>query len=248
MLCFFEASTRTELSFEMAGLRLGMAWSKVEPSGLSLQKGESLRDTFQVLSHYKPDLFVVRHSVAYLPHAVSEWTGVPVINAGDGINEHPTQALIDTFTLWKMNSKKRYSIAFFGDVFRSRVARSNLKIWKALNWNVSVVDDGSENTKNFAKAFGIRVIPRRGIREADVIYCLRVQAERGSSYALSPLSNSDLSKKSKFMHAGPVVMGKDMLLELCERAHPQSLIHEQLKNSLPVREAILDEVLKRARA
>lgn len=239
---FFEASTRTQLSFESAGLELGIQWMKLESENSSLKKGESFKDTFSNINLYDPDFYVIRHSMAGLPHLVQKWTRKPVINAGDGMNEHPTQALGDALTLHKAFKSKRLKICFFGDVYRSRVFRSNLKILKVLGHSVSICDDGSVESALTAKAFKISLVPRKSLNRFDVIYCLRIQKERGSEWRQSPLAPEDFSDKTFLMHAGPVMINSDLRFDLLNERADRNLILAQARNCFEVRRSLLLEL------
>jgi aspartate carbamoyltransferase catalytic subunit len=246
LLAFFEPSTRTRVSFEAAGLSVGVRWIVLNPENLSLKKGESLKDTFQTLALYRPDFLVVRHSLSGTCDLIQSWTDLPVLNAGDGTHEHPTQALLDAYTLWRRNPKKKYKIAFFGDVARSRVARSDLFVFQALGYEVSVVDDQTEGTHLFAKAFKVKLIPRSKLKTQDVALCLRVQKERGSSVQQAPLSSADLGKNTFVMHPGPAIAGEDLSYELCDfKNSPNNLVHEQVENGFWVRRRLLIELFER---
>lgn len=242
VLGFFEPSTRTRVSFESAGLDLGIQWIQLEPSSLSLKKGESLQDTFETLNAYDPDFFVIRHQSTGLPHFVHQWTKRPVISAGDGMNEHPTQGLLDAYTLWSLDASKKFKIIFFGDVARSRVARSSLDLFQRLGYSVGVVDDGQSDTALFASAFKISLVQRSALKKADVVYALRVQRERGSLAQQPPLSLSDLGPKTLWMHPGPKIMGEDLSADLCDPQDPRSLILKQAQNGYRVRYFLLKEL------
>lgn len=246
VLGFFEPSTRTKLSFEAAGRHLGIDWLDLKPQDLSLQKGESFQDTFKNIAQYGVKFFVIRHSASYFPHLVHEWTGLPVLNAGDGMNEHPTQALGDAMTLFQ-TFKGKAKICFIGDAFRSRVARSSLRLFQVMGHSVSLVDDGrdkkiSEENKAFAHAFGIPVIPRSKISSCDLVYCLRSQKERGSVGSQNPLNSGDLGKTTKLMHAAPVIWGEDMLVEIQNLSPDRNLILLQAENCFRVRTRLLKQI------
>ncbi|MBN8555299.1 MAG: hypothetical protein J0L93_07640 [Deltaproteobacteria bacterium] len=243
ILAFFEPSTRTRVSFEAAGSALGIRWIVLNPENLSLKKGESVKDTFQALALYRPDFLVIRHHLSGFCELAQKWTNLPIINAGDGFNEHPTQALLDAYTLWKKNPKKKYKIAFFGDVVRSRVARSDIYAFRALGYDLSIVDDGGLETKLFAKAFKVKLISRAKLKAQDVVFCLRVQKERGSQVQMPALMPNDLGKQTLVMHPGPVVAGEDLAYELCDFKAKNNLVHEQVENGFWVRKEILRNVL-----
>lgn len=242
-LLFFEPSTRTKLSFEKAGLDLGIRWMSLEASRSSLSKKESLRDMYEVIAANEPDLLVVRDQYSGIAHFAHHWTKIPVINAGDGVREHPTQALLDAFTLWETDPKKKWKIVIFGDVFRSRVVRSHLPLFKKLGYPVSVVNDGSLETARFCKTYGLRLVPRSSTKKTDVVICLRVQQERGSEKKMAPLSIHDFGRKTKLMHPGPAVVGVDLTMELSAKDFPPSLIHRQRQNGRFVRSQLMKDIL-----
>jgi len=243
ILAFFEPSTRTRVSFESAGLDVGIRWIHLNSTDSSLEKGESWKDTFQTLGFYNPNFFVVRHPVAFLPHFVTRWTNLPVINAGDGQNEHPTQALLDAYTLWEKNPSKRWTICFYGDVARSRVARSNIHLFRALGHKIFLFDDSNPSTKLFAKAFKLSLIGRKKLREMDAVMALRVQKEREGEYENSPLSTSDLGAKTLLLHPGPVILGQDISFDLAADESERNLIQTQVKNGFYVRRCLLESMM-----
>ncbi|MDB5038868.1 MAG: aspartate carbamoyltransferase, partial [Bacteriovoracaceae bacterium] len=206
-------------------------------------KGESLQDTFKTIALYKPEFMVVRHASSGFAHLVRDWTDLPVMNAGDGQRDHPTQGLLDTFTLFKLNRTKKWKITFFGDVARSRVARSDIHLFRLLGYSLSVVDDGTEETRLFAAAYKIKLVERKNLKQADVIVCLRVQKERGSLNRLVPLSKKEISEKSFLMHPGPVMLGEDLAYELCDFTASRSLVHEQVSNGLKVRTQLISDLI-----
>jgi aspartate carbamoyltransferase catalytic subunit len=244
ILAFFEPSTRTRISFETAGLRLGIKWIHLAPESLSLKKGETDRDTFKTLACYKPDLFVVRHATSGYADLVHKWTGLPVINAGDGQHEHPTQGLLDAYTLWKNFKNKKLKIAFFGDAARNRTAKSDVPLFKALGHSLYVLDDGTEDTKLFAKAFKVKLIKRSALPEMDIIQCLRIQKERGSQAVTKPLCLKDFGKRTKLMHPGPATIGEEISAELADFNADYSLVYDQVESGLKIRTAILAEILQ----
>jgi aspartate carbamoyltransferase catalytic subunit len=245
-LAFFEASTRTKVSFEAAGRELGLDWIDLKPSDLSLQKGESLRDTFLNLNLYGIQFYVVRHSESGMPHCVNRWTSKPVLNAGDGQNEHPTQALGDAITLWQIGNQKRLKVAFFGDVYRSRVARSTLKLLKTLGHQIAVTDDGSFETRLFSSAFSVPTIPRAQLKKMDVVICLRFQKERGTMASLEPLNAADMGDRTFLMHPGPVIVGEDLAYDLLEERGDRNLILQQAENAFKVRRLLLWDLMGRS--
>lgn len=232
------------MSFQSAGIDLGIQWIDLEPASLSLKKGESLQDTFETIRGYDPDFFVVRHVSTGVPHFVNAWTQRPVISAGDGMNEHPTQGLLDGYTLWKLSASKKFKIVFFGDVARSRVARSSLDVFRKLNYGVFVVNDGQASTQFFAEAFGVKLVKRSSVKDFDIVYALRVQRERGSVAEAPPLSRSELGAKTLWMHPGPKIIGEDLNADLCRANDPRSLIDRQSRNGFLVRKVLLQNLME----
>ncbi len=242
-LCFFEASSRTKLSFERAGQILGVKWLDFTPDSSSLQKGESFRESLRLLKFYGADFLVVRHSQTGFARYAQLWTELPVFNAGDGAHEHPTQALGDALCLWQCVGRRSLKVAFYGDVSRSRVARSVTKLFKKLGHQILVTDDGSRSTELFSEAFQLERIARTELKKMDVVYALRTQKERGSSSRLGPLRASDLGLETLVMHAGPVVEGEDLAYELCHFEQDRMLVHEQVQACLQMRVALLAQFL-----
>lgn len=242
-LAFFEPSSRTQLSFESAGLELGIQWISLHPDSMSLQKGESLRDTAELVNQYEVDFWVVRSSLMGLPHWIHKWTEKPVFNAGDGQNQHPTQALGDALTLYRQCGNKKLKVCFFGDVYRSRVARSVLATFRALGHSVRLVDDESAETHSFAEAFQCRLISRKSLRSQDVVMCLRTQKERGSNSHQRPLEANDLGPKTAVMHPGPVIWNQDMNLDI-RTLGSRYLVVDQVKNAYLVRLRLLSDFQK----
>jgi aspartate carbamoyltransferase catalytic subunit len=161
------------------------------------------------------------------------------------MNEHPTQGLLDAYTVWSENRTKKWRIAFFGDVARSRVARSNLHLFKRLGYSVSVVDDQQLTTRLFAKAFQLPLIKRSALKALDIVYALRVQRERGSLAVEPALSLEDLGPKTFWMHPGPIVMGEDLSPDLCDASHPRSFVLKQKENGFLVRRLLLKNLVEK---
>lgn len=243
VLAFFEPSTRTKLSFQKAGIDLGIDWMDLASGGLSLEKGESFEDTFKTIALYKPDFFVVRHSTSGFAHLVHHWTGLPVLNAGDGQRDHPTQGLLDAYTLWKTARNKKYKIAFIGDLARSRVARADIHLFRLLGHSLSIVDDGQSETALFAKAYRVGLVSRKSLKKFDIVVSLRVQKERGSHAFHAPLSADELLPRQYLMHPGPVLQGVDLSFELCDFSRENCLVHQQVANGLKVRTQLLSELV-----
>jgi aspartate carbamoyltransferase catalytic subunit len=177
---FFESSTRTQASFELAGKRLGADVMNMSVANSSVKKGETLVDTAMTLNAMRPDVLVVRHSSAGAVALLSQKVGCPVINAGDGAHEHPTQALLDALTIRRAKGKVgRLIVAICGDVLHSRVARSNILLLNALGARVRVVAPSTLLPSGIAD-MGVEVFQsmQDGLRDADVVMMLRLQRER----------------------------------------------------------------------
>jgi aspartate carbamoyltransferase catalytic subunit len=248
---FYEASTRTRSSFELAAKSLSADVINFASSGSSVEKGESLKDTVQTLSAYRPDLIVIRTPYVGAAALVAGWTTAGVVNAGDGKHEHPTQALLDVYTLReRLGALDGLSIWIVGDVLHSRVARSNIQAFAKLGARVTVCGPPTLIPRGM-EALGCEVeytLDRLG--EADVVYALRMQNERmeGSfvpslrEYAARfQIDGRRLSPSQLLMHPGPVNRGVELSGDAIDS--PQSLIAEQVAAGLVVRMAILYELL-----
>ena len=248
---FFEPSTRTRTSFEIAGKRLSADVVNFSASQSSLVKGETLGDTAKNLEAMKPDLLVVRSASAGVPEMLSKLVSIPIINAGDGFHEHPTQALLDLFTVQEKKGKiEGLKIAIVGDIRHSRVARSNIYGFSKLGADVVVIGPktmippGIEN-------LGCRVCYDfdEVIGELDVIMMLRIQLERGSArffpsireycqlYGLNLARLKKAKKDVLIMHPGPVNRGVEIAPEVADGRF--SVILEQVENGVAVRMALL---------
>lgn len=248
---FFEPSTRTQISFELAAKRLSADLVNFSPSYSSLVKGETLVDTVKNIEAFKIDIIVVRHSVSGFPKLLSELTDVAIINAGDGAHEHPTQALLDLYTIREKKGKiSGLKVAIVGDILHSRVARSN--IWGLTKSGAEVI-----------LCAPITLLPREVeklpvrisfnleevLREADIIYILRIQKERETRslfptlreythlFGLSKSRLKFLKKDSLIMHPGPVNRGIELDPEVADG--PWAVILDQVTNGLAIRMAIL---------
>jgi aspartate carbamoyltransferase catalytic subunit len=248
---FYEASTRTSSSFELAAKRLSADLVSVKAAGSSVDKGESLKDTVATLSAYDPAAIVIRHPYAGAAQMVAGWTEAAVVNAGDGKHEHPSQALLDVFTLRRrLGSLDGRRIWIVGDVLHSRVARSNLIAFQRLGAEVTVCGPPTLIPRGIEE-LGCEVehsLERIG--EADVVYVLRMQQERMSEsfvpslreYAATfQIGTRLLNPRQLLMHPGPVNRGVEISGEAIDS--PQSLIAEQVAAGLVVRMAILYELL-----
>jgi aspartate carbamoyltransferase catalytic subunit len=248
---FYESSTRTSSSFELAAKRLSADVVTIRAAGSAVDKGESLKDTVATLSAYDPAAIVIRSPHAGAADLVARWTDASVINAGDGKHEHPSQALLDVYTLRRrLGSLEGRRIWIVGDVLHSRVARSNILAFGAVGGEVTVCGPPTLIPRGIEE-LGCRVAyTLDGLEGADVVYALRMQRERMSeSYLPSvreyatryQINARRLSARQLLMHAGPVNRGVELAPEVIDS--PNSLIAAQVQSGLVVRMAILYELL-----
>jgi aspartate carbamoyltransferase catalytic subunit len=248
---FYESSTRTSSSFELAAKRLSADLVSVKAAGSAVDKGESLKDTVATLSAYDPAAIVIRHPYAGAAQMVAEWADAAVVNAGDGKHEHPSQALLDVFTLQRrLDSLEGKRIWIVGDVLHSRVARSNLIAFQAMGAEVTLCGPPTLIPRGIEQ-LGCKVSHSLdGLDEADVVYVLRMQNERmRESFVPSlreyaarfQIDSRRLGPRQLLMHPGPVNRGVELSGEVIDS--PQSLITEQVASGLVVRMAILYELL-----
>jgi aspartate carbamoyltransferase catalytic subunit len=249
---FYEASTRTRSSFELAAKSLSADVINFVSSGSSVEKGESLKDTVQTLSAYQPDLIVIRSPHVGAARLVAGWTTAGVVNAGDGKHEHPTQALLDVYTLReRLGSIDGAKIWIVGDVLHSRVARSDILAFTKLGAKVTVCGPPTLIPRGMAEAFGCEVeYTLDRLPEADVVYALRMQHERmqGSfvpslrEYAsVYQIDGRRLGARQVLMHPGPVNRGVELAAEVIDS--PQAVIGQQVAAGVVVRMAVLYELL-----
>ena len=251
---FYENSTRTRLSFELAASRLSADVLTFTLASSSVSKGESLRDTAETIESLGADLIVMRHSSSGSVQLVNSWLEVPLINAGDGAHEHPTQALLDAVTLMhEFESGNRLdglNIAIVGDILHSRVARSNVQLMTRLGATVTLVGPPALLPADLSlwpvkvSNFLDEVLP-----DCDVVYVLRIQTERISesvmpslsefskSFALNSARLSRAKKDAVVMHPGPIIRGVEISGEVADSS--QSLIRNQVENGISVRMAAL---------
>ena len=247
---FFEPSTRTRTSFEIAGKRLSADVINISGAGSSIVKGESLIDTAKNLEAMSPDILVVRHNCSGAPSLISDFVNCPVINAGDGMHEHPTQSLLDLLTIREHKGTfKGLKIAIVGDITHSRVARSNIQAMQTMGMKVKVVAPPTLIPVEIEK-MGVDVCYdlAKGIKDADVIMILRIQLERQNQGLLSSLreySNyfcltakhlANVSDDTLIIHPGPVNRGIEISLDVLQG--PCSLILNQVTNGVAVRMAL----------
>ena len=248
---FFEDSTRTRLSFETAARRLGADVLTFAAGSSSVKKGESLRDTVQTIDALGADAFVVRHASSGVPHQVATWTDSSVVNAGDGAHEHPTQALLDSYTLREhLGDLAGKRIAIVGDIRHSRVARSNVAAFSALGAEVTLVAPPTllpPNTEGWPAEVSHSldaVLPK-----TDVVYLLRMQRERAveallpslreytAGYGLTAARAAVLGPDALIMHPGPMNRGIEIAADVADA--PNAVITEQVAHGLSVRMAVL---------
>ena len=248
---FYEASTRTSSSFELAAKRLSADLVSVKSTGSAVEKGESLKDTVQTLSAYDPAMIVIRSPHAGAAALVARWTRASVVNAGDGKHEHPTQALLDLYTLKRRaGSLEGLNVWIVGDVLHSRVARSNVLALTRMGCAVTVCGPPTLIPRGI-EALGCEVrYTLDDLGEADAVYALRMQNERmtGSfvpslrEYAAQyQIDGRRLGPNQLLMHPGPVNRGVELAAEVIDS--PQALITEQVESGVVVRMAVLYELL-----
>jgi aspartate carbamoyltransferase catalytic subunit len=248
---FYEASTRTLSSFELAAKRLSADVVSVKSAGSAVDKGESLKDTVATLSAYDPAAIVIRSPHAGAADLVARWTDASVINAGDGKHEHPTQALLDVYTLRRqLGALDGKRIWIVGDILHSRVARSCLLAFRKMGAEVTLCGPPTLMPRD-AEALGADLAyDLEGLGEADVVYALRMQRERmGESFvpslreyaAIYQIDSRRLGPRQLLMHPGPVNRGVELAPEVIDS--PQSLIATQVESGLVVRMAIIYELL-----
>jgi aspartate carbamoyltransferase catalytic subunit len=248
---FYEASTRTSSSFELAAKRLSADVVSIRSAGSSVDKGESLKDTVQTLSAYDPAAIVIRSPDAGAAKLVAGWTPASVINAGDGKHEHPTQALLDVFTLRRtLGSLDDAAIWIVGDVLHSRVARSNILAFTRMGARVTVAGPPTLIPRDIEALGCAQTATLDRLAEADVVYVLRMQHERmRESYVPSlreyavryQISPDRLEPRQLLMHPGPVNRGVELSAAAIDS--PQALIGQQVKAGVAVRMAVLYELL-----
>ncbi len=248
---FLEPSTRTRMAFDMAAKRLSADVISLDGSVSSTTKGETLRDTAQNIEALQADMIVIRHAAAGSPLYLSKILNIPVINAGDGAHEHPTQGLLDTFTMReRLGSLQGRKVVILGDILFSRVARSNIHALKKLGANVTIVGPSTLVPQWFAH-LGVKVSHdlRSALADAEVVMLLRIQHERQSLgmfpslgeytslFGLNKTRASWLNPKAIIMHPGPINRGVEIDSDLADGS--RSVILEQVTNGIAVRMAVL---------
>jgi aspartate carbamoyltransferase catalytic subunit len=260
MLLFYEASTRTRSSFEVAAKSMAAMTTLVLSSGSSIEKGESLLDTGYTLRAVGADVIVIRHPQAGAPVLMARHLDIPVINAGDGMHEHPTQALLDAYTILRhKKTLKGLQVAIIGDIYHSRVARSAIHLLGKFGARVTLCGPPEflpEVATTLAPGLHITRTVEEAIRGADVIMVLRVQKERLAGVKISlqdyigryqlTMARVKLARRDAMvMHPGPIIRGLELTWEVADC--PQSAIVEEVRNGVPVRMAILAKALGKAR-
>lgn len=252
---FYEPSTRTQMSFELAGKRMGADVSNISVPSSSVQKGESLRDTARTLEAMGADMIILRHSQAGAPHLVARKVKASVINAGDGAHEHPSQGLVDLFTIREKKGKiEGLQIAIIGDIAHSRVARSN--IWGLSKMGAKVTVVGPPTLiPPYIEQMGVDVAynPMDVLPHMDVLYILRIQLERQKEhlfptlmeykerYGISQEKLAHAKSDVLILHAGPMNTGIEITEDVAVSL--QSAIQEQVLNGIAVRMALCNQLL-----
>jgi aspartate carbamoyltransferase catalytic subunit len=254
---FFEASTRTRTSFEIAAKRLGADAISITASGSSVDKGESLVDTLNTLAAMRPDAIVMRHAASGAPHFLARHLPTPIVNAGDGTHEHPTQALLDARTILdRLPTLEGLRVAIIGDIAHSRVARSNMHLLSKFGAEIVLCGPPPLLPEELAKiATGVTLSHdiQAAIRDADVIMMLRVQLERQHEAAFPAgeyfrffglrLEHLALAKPHVIvMHPGPINRGREISSEVADSQ--RSVILNQVENGIAVRMAVLERILE----
>jgi aspartate carbamoyltransferase catalytic subunit len=249
---FFEASTRTQSSFELAGKRLGADVMNMSVGASSMRKGETLMDTAVTLNAMRPDLLVVRHHASGGVELLAQKVECSVVNAGDGAHEHPTQALLDALTIRRNKGRiEGLIVAICGDILHSRVARSNIILLNALGARVRVVAPSTLLPQGIER-FGVQVFRdmREGLAGADIVMMLRLQRERMNGsfvpsvpeyfhyFGLDQKKLAYAKPDALVMHPGPMNRGIEIDSAVADGA--QSLIREQVEMGVAVRMAVLE--------
>ncbi len=249
---FYENSTRTRISFELAEKRLSADTINFSSSGSSVSKGETLLDTVNNILSMKVDMVVMRHSASGAPHFLSKHIKAAIINAGDGINEHPTQALLDAFSISEATGGlEGRKVAIIGDIMHSRVALSNIYLLKKMGAEVVVAGPPTLIPKYIEEALGVKVLynVNEALEWCDVANVLRIQLERQNQVLFSSLREynlaygvkrkmlENLGKPIHIMHPGPINRGVEIDSDVADSGH--SLILDQVQNGVAVRMAVL---------
>jgi aspartate carbamoyltransferase catalytic subunit len=253
---FFESSTRTQSSFELAGKRLGADVMNMSIASSAIRKGETLLDTAATLNAMHPDLIVVRHQASGAVELLAQKVQCSVINAGDGAHEHPTQALLDALTIRRNKGEiEKLTVAICGDILHSRVARSNIVLLNTLGARVRVVAPTTLLPAGIER-MGVEVFRdmRAGLKDADIVMMLRLQRERMNGslipstkeyfhyYGLDTAKLKYAKPDALVMHPGPMNRGVEIDSTVADGA--QSLIQEQVEMGVAVRMAVLEALAR----
>lgn len=249
---FYENSTRTRISFELAEKRLSADTINFTASGSSVSKGETLLDTVNNILSMKVDMVVMRHSASGAPHFLAKHIPAVIVNAGDGINEHPTQALLDAFSIReKLGTLEGKKIAIIGDIMHSRVALSNIYLLQKMGAEVMVAGPPTLIPKYIQEALNVQVCydVQKALKWCDVANVLRIQLERQNQVLFSSLREynlafgvtrkmlENLDKQIYIMHPGPINRGVEIDSDVADSEH--SLVLDQVENGVAVRMAVL---------
>jgi aspartate carbamoyltransferase catalytic subunit len=258
-LLFYESSTRTRVSFELAAKALGATTTVITATASSIEKGESLIDTGKTIAALHANCIVMRHPNSGAPNLLARHIPVPVVNAGDGMHEHPSQALLDAFTILRHKKKlEGLKLTIIGDIYHSRVARSNVFLLSKFGAEVTLCgppDLVPETATVLAP--GVRIARRvaDGIRDADVVMLLRIQKERFvgrrlsyeqyiADYQMSLERLAPAKPDAIVMHPGPIIRGVEITADVADS--PRAVILEQVHNGVPMRMGILARALGKA--
>ena len=259
VLLFYEASTRTRSSFEFAAKALGATTTLVQSAGSSIEKGESLLDTGYTLRAIGADAIVIRHPSAGAPLLMAKHLDIPVINAGDGMHEHPSQALLDAFTILKhKKSFKGLEVAIIGDIYHSRVARSACHLLSKFGVKITLCGPPEfvpEVAATLAPGLRVSRYMEDALRGTDVVMLLRLQKERLAGqkirlqdyiarYQMTSARLKLARRDAIVMHPGPIIRGLELTAEVADG--PQSVIVDEVQNGVPTRMAILARALGKA--
>src|SRR5437588_2455549 len=252
VLLFYEPSTRTRVSFEMAAKAMGAATFLVLATASSIEKGETLLDTGLTLAAMGAEAIVIRHPSSGAPHFLQRYLDIPIINAGDGMHEHPSQALLDALTILERKKKiAGLKIAVIGDIYHSRVARSDIHLLSRMGARIVLSGPPEllpDVAADFAPGLELTRSADEAITDADVVMLLRVQKERlgglplaveqyVSDFQITPQRLARAKPDALLMHPGPMVRGMELTDAVADGA--QSVVLEQVRNGVPVRMAIL---------
>jgi aspartate carbamoyltransferase catalytic subunit len=257
VLLFYEPSTRTRTSFEFAAKALGATTTLITANSSSIEKGESLIDTGWTVTSLGADAVVMRHPCSGAPYLLSRFVPVPIVNAGDGLHQHPSQALLDALTITNhKRTLKGLRVVIVGDIFHSRVARSNAELLSKCGAKVVFCgppDLAPELSATIAAGVAVSHNLDKALKAADVVMSLRIQKERLAgkqigleeyiaNFQITPQRMKLAKPDAIVMHPGPIVRGLELANEVADG--PQSCVHEQVANGVKTRMAILATVLK----